>query len=240
VSTTLCVPTGVRDAHSRIRASQEPICHPPEKESPAMERALTRDAQAACDFSFSTSKFSPFFMAGTIKGPVPSGGRLVAAPLETDDRLSIGDPQQDAWTETPSFPPLCHTVYARAPGRDGSSEQVVGLPVFCSPARRSRDFPNRDFRCARGRVPFGFSSRCRASRSRCHERIHSNWRVFSYLNAVGYHRNSGCSPRRVTDGVPTQNTRKSSRWLVAGPCSSLCARRGLSPRLLCGASLSPD
>src|SRR6266581_7684674 len=34
---------------------------PPEKESPEMERALTRDAQAACDFSFSTSKFSPFF-----------------------------------------------------------------------------------------------------------------------------------------------------------------------------------
>ena len=34
---------------------------PPEKESPEMERVLTRDAQAACDFSFSTSKFSPFF-----------------------------------------------------------------------------------------------------------------------------------------------------------------------------------
>jgi hypothetical protein len=34
---------------------------PPEKESPEMERALTQDAQAACDFSFSTSKFSPFF-----------------------------------------------------------------------------------------------------------------------------------------------------------------------------------
>ena len=32
-----------------------------EKESPEMERALTRDAQAACDFSFSASKFSPFF-----------------------------------------------------------------------------------------------------------------------------------------------------------------------------------
>ena len=31
---------------------------PPEKESPEMERVLTRDAQAACDFSFSTSKFS--------------------------------------------------------------------------------------------------------------------------------------------------------------------------------------
>ena len=32
-----------------------------EDESPEMERALTRDAQAACDFSFSASKFSPFF-----------------------------------------------------------------------------------------------------------------------------------------------------------------------------------
>ena len=70
--------------------------------------------------------------------------------------------------------------------------------------------------------------------------IHPQWRVCSYLNAVGYHRSSGCSPRRVTDGVPMQNTRKSSLWLVAGPCSSLCARRGLSPRLLCGASLPPD
>jgi hypothetical protein len=68
----------------------------------------------------------------------------------------------------------------------------------------------------------------------------SNWRVFSYLNTVGYHRNMGCSPRRVADGVSMQNTRRSSLWLVAGPCSSLCVRRGLSPRLLCGASLSPD
>jgi hypothetical protein len=70
--------------------------------------------------------------------------------------------------------------------------------------------------------------------------IHPNWRVFSYLNAGGYHRKSGCSPRRVTDGVPMQNPRKSSLWLVAGPCSSLCARRGLSPRLLFGASLPPE
>jgi hypothetical protein len=33
----------------------------PEKDSLEMERVLTRDAQAACDFSFSASKFSPFF-----------------------------------------------------------------------------------------------------------------------------------------------------------------------------------
>ena len=32
-----------------------------EKESLEMEKALTQDAQAACDFSFSTSKLAPFF-----------------------------------------------------------------------------------------------------------------------------------------------------------------------------------
>ena len=31
------------------------------EESPEMEGLFTRDAQAACDFSFSASKFSPFF-----------------------------------------------------------------------------------------------------------------------------------------------------------------------------------
>ena len=31
------------------------------KRSPEMEGLFTRDAQAACDFSFSASKFSPFF-----------------------------------------------------------------------------------------------------------------------------------------------------------------------------------
>ena len=44
---------------------------------------------------------------------------------------------------------------------------------FCCPARRSRDFPNRDFRCACGRVLFGFSSRYPASRSRCHGIVHA-------------------------------------------------------------------
>lgn len=32
----------------------------------SMGRALTRDAQAACDFSFSTSKFSPFFHGASV------------------------------------------------------------------------------------------------------------------------------------------------------------------------------
>ena len=34
---------------------------PPEKASAEMEGLFTGDAQAACDFSFSASKFSPFF-----------------------------------------------------------------------------------------------------------------------------------------------------------------------------------
>ena len=55
------MPTGVQDTHSRTRASQEPIHYSPEQESPEMERALTRDAQAACEFSLLTSKSSPFF-----------------------------------------------------------------------------------------------------------------------------------------------------------------------------------
>jgi hypothetical protein len=60
------------------------------------------------------------------------------------------------------------TVHAKAPRRDGSWEQAVALPKSCYPARRSRDFPYRDFHCACGRVLFGFSSRYPAARSRCH------------------------------------------------------------------------
>lgn len=116
---------------------------------------------------------SAVVMAGTIKDQFLREAGLLPSLSKQAIRLSIGDPQQNAWKETPSLPPLCHTVYARAPGRDGSSEQVVFLPEFCCPARRSCDFPNRDFRCARGRVPFGFSSRYPASRSRCHERVHA-------------------------------------------------------------------
>jgi hypothetical protein len=111
-------------------------------------------------------------MAGTInKGPVPSEGRLAAEPLETDDLWSTGDPKQNASTERPSPPSLCRSAHARARRRDGSWEPVVALPESCCPAQRSPDFPNRDFRCACGRVPFGFSSRYLASRSRCLGRV---------------------------------------------------------------------
>jgi hypothetical protein len=52
--------TGDCHTHPRTRASQEPIGHH-QRRSPEMEGLFTRDAQAACDFSFSASKFSPFF-----------------------------------------------------------------------------------------------------------------------------------------------------------------------------------
>ena len=52
--------TGVSHTHPRTRASQEPTDHHQNK-SPEMEGLFTRDAQAACDFSFSASKLSPFF-----------------------------------------------------------------------------------------------------------------------------------------------------------------------------------
>jgi hypothetical protein len=52
--------TGVSHTHPRTRASQEPTDHH-QKKSPEMEGVFTRDAQAACDFSFSASKLSPFF-----------------------------------------------------------------------------------------------------------------------------------------------------------------------------------
>ena len=53
--------TGHWHTRPRTRASPEPTDHH-QKGSPENGRGLfTRDAQAACDFSFSTSKFSPFF-----------------------------------------------------------------------------------------------------------------------------------------------------------------------------------
>jgi hypothetical protein len=52
--------TGVSHTHPRTRASQEPTGHH-QKDLPEMEGLFTRDAQAACDFSFSASKLSPFF-----------------------------------------------------------------------------------------------------------------------------------------------------------------------------------
>lgn len=52
--------TGHCHTHPRTQASQEPTGHH-QKRSPEMEGLFTRDAQAACDFSFLASKFSPFF-----------------------------------------------------------------------------------------------------------------------------------------------------------------------------------
>src|SRR5438132_6496278 len=54
-----CAPTGDWDAHPRTRASQEPPATT--RKITGDGRLLTRDAQAACDFSFVASKFSPFF-----------------------------------------------------------------------------------------------------------------------------------------------------------------------------------
>src|SRR6478752_897525 len=52
--------TGHCHTHPRTQASPEPTGHH-QKRSPEMEGLFTRDAQAACDFSFLASKFSPFF-----------------------------------------------------------------------------------------------------------------------------------------------------------------------------------
>jgi len=52
--------TGHSHTHPRTRASQNRLATT-RKRSPEMEGLFTRDAQAACDFSFSASKFSPFF-----------------------------------------------------------------------------------------------------------------------------------------------------------------------------------
>jgi len=52
--------TGHSHTHPRTRASPEPTGHH-QRRSPEMEGLFTRDAQAACDFSFLASKSSPFF-----------------------------------------------------------------------------------------------------------------------------------------------------------------------------------
>ena len=54
------VPTGVRYTHPRTRASQEPTGHH-QRDQRRWKGLFTRDAQAACGFSFSGSKPSPFF-----------------------------------------------------------------------------------------------------------------------------------------------------------------------------------
>src|ERR1039458_2919761 len=55
--------------HPRTRASQEPTGHH-QRRSPEMEGLFTRDAQAACDFSFSASKFSPFFQRVSVMAAI--------------------------------------------------------------------------------------------------------------------------------------------------------------------------
>src|SRR5438132_14999 len=45
-------------------ATSSPCHH--RRRSPEMEGLFTRDAQAACDFSFSASKFSPFFQSVSV------------------------------------------------------------------------------------------------------------------------------------------------------------------------------
>src|SRR5207249_12338354 len=59
-ATGTCAPTGDWDAHPRTQASPEPTSHH-QRRSAEMEGLFTRDAQAACGFSFSASKLSPFF-----------------------------------------------------------------------------------------------------------------------------------------------------------------------------------
>src|SRR5213080_4732579 len=58
-ATGTCAPTGDWDTHPRTRSSQEPPATT--RKITGDGRLLTRDAQAACDFSFVASKFSPFF-----------------------------------------------------------------------------------------------------------------------------------------------------------------------------------
>src|SRR6266516_5167584 len=53
--------TGDCHTHPRTRASQEPIGHHQKGFCWRWKGLFTRDAQAACGFSFSASKFSPFF-----------------------------------------------------------------------------------------------------------------------------------------------------------------------------------
>jgi hypothetical protein len=48
---------------------KEPIGHH-QKRSPEMEGLFTPDAQAACDFSFSASKFSPFFQSVSVMAAI--------------------------------------------------------------------------------------------------------------------------------------------------------------------------
>jgi hypothetical protein len=63
-------PTGDWDAHPRTRASQEPIDHHQKKIAGDGRGFFTGDAQAACDFSLSASKFSPFFHSVSVMAAI--------------------------------------------------------------------------------------------------------------------------------------------------------------------------
>jgi len=115
--------------------------------------------------------FTSLSLSSMLMRPVLSEDRRAAAPLETGDLWSTGDQKQHAWTETPSPLYLRRSGHAKGRRLDGSLERAVALPQSCCPAQIALDLPNRDSRRACGRVPFGFSSRYLASRSRCRRRV---------------------------------------------------------------------
>jgi hypothetical protein len=71
--------TGHWHTHPRTRASPEPTDHHQEKIKRRWKGLFTRDAQAACVFSFSASKFSPFFQRVSV----------IAASLRANVRRAI-------------------------------------------------------------------------------------------------------------------------------------------------------
>src|SRR5450631_2822365 len=78
-------PLGCSPSNPSVSRTNQP---PPEKASAEMEGLFTGDAQAACDFSFSASKFSPFFhrvnvMAAILRASV-SRAMVGLMPLASD------------------------------------------------------------------------------------------------------------------------------------------------------------
>jgi hypothetical protein len=61
--------TGDCHTHPRTRASPEPTGHH-QKDLAEDGGPFTRDAQAACDFSLSASKFSPFFQRVSVMAAI--------------------------------------------------------------------------------------------------------------------------------------------------------------------------
>src|SRR5438445_7029046 len=123
-----CAPTGDWDTHPRTRASQEPPATTGKITGDG--RLLTRDAQAACDFSFVASKFSPFFhrvsvMAAILRAGLPMGpmvlltvrGRKSGKPRTTPCR-----PIRAQWSQFSSL----HYIARRAP---------IGCAIFVRPVK---------------------------------------------------------------------------------------------------------